>query len=183
VQNIFNTESRVRQPAPSELTPVKEGHGAEHTICWTCGKLYRGDRRQDCRVHKDHHRRALTARVALASVGPLPLPITRTEWQQLEQQARHDGGDPVENALRQMWLEYARSLSPDYDVKLHIDWRTWVLIELGRDVGTDTFNAVQFSRFNRDVREALTARFGKPITYYRSIGDLRRCGKRRRARR
>ena len=170
--SFLPSEHSQKQLPPGTVEPV---------LCWDCGKPYRGKLATDRRVHKLHHRRAVTARAALAGVGREPLPVTRAEWAQLKR--RLDTGDPVEDALRQIWLEYARSLAPDYDVKRHISWPTWVCIQLGDDVGTDTFNAVLFPRFDRDVRNALTARFGEPILYYRSAADLLRRYKRGRARR
>ena len=179
MQSIFNTESQVPQPAPSEPTPVREGHGAEHTICRTCGKPYRGNLAVDRRVHKDHHRRELTARVALAGVGPLPLPITRAEWAELESRAGSWPYRDAEEALYRLWLEYARSLTADYDVRRHINWPIWVCIQLGRDIGTSHADQILVPRFDPGIRKSLIARFGGPILYYRSMSDLRRAGRRR----
>jgi hypothetical protein len=179
VQSICNTEGQARQPAPSELTPVKQGHGAEHIICWNCRKPYRGNLAVDCQIHKDHHRRALTARAALAGVGPLPLPITRTEWAELEKRAGSWPYRDAEEAQYRMWLEYARSLSPDYDVRRQISWPIWVCIQLGRDIGTSHADQILVPRFDPGIRKSLIARFGGPILYYRSMSDLRRAGRRR----
>jgi hypothetical protein len=174
------------EPDRKQVPPSAPTSGAasrdERTICWDCGKRYSGHLATDRRVHKDHHRRALTAPAELAGVGPLPLPITRTEWAELEKRAGGWSPNCVEEAIHRLWLEYARSLSPDYDVKRHIDWRTWVLIQLGRDIGTSDEDQVLFPRFDLDIRKSLIARFGEPILYYGSISDLRRA-RRRRARR
>jgi hypothetical protein len=167
---------------PSEYPQKQLPPGTvEPVFCWTCGKPYRGKLATDRRVHKLHHRRALTARAALAGVGPRPLPVTRAEWAQLEK--RESTGDPVEDALLQMWLEYARSLAPDYDVRRHWSWPMFVCIELGRDVGTSHEDQVLFPRFDLHIREALIARFGEPILYCQSVADLMRRYKRGRARR
>jgi hypothetical protein len=111
----------------------------------------------------------------------LPLPVTRAGWTQLE---RHkSSGDAIARALSALWLEFAQSLSPDYDVRRHWSWPVFVRIQLGRDIRTSYEDQVLFPRFDLAIRKALITRFGGPITYYQSAADLRRRHRRGRARR
>jgi hypothetical protein len=160
---LSTTETLPRQDQPS---------GDEPVLCWSCGKPYRGNLAVDRRVHKDHHRRALTARVSLAGVGPLPFPATRAEWKDLEDPQSRSASDPVEAALRDWWWDFARSLATvSYNLKRHCSWHDYVRMRLADEV--------EWLWWGRDVMRALKAEFGTPIYYMRPISDLRRAGRRR----
>jgi hypothetical protein len=164
--SFLPSEHSQKQLPPGTVEPV---------FCWTCGKPYHGKLATDRRVHKLHHRRALTARAALAGPGPLAFPVTRAEWKNLEDPQFRCVDDPVESALRDWWWHFAQSLATvGYNLKRHCSWQTYVRIQLSDEN--------HWFWHGRDVMRTLIAQFGEPIWYWRPVSELRRC-KCRRARR
>jgi hypothetical protein len=150
------TETLPRQDQPSGDDPV---------LCWICGRPHLRKLATDRCVHKLHDRAALTARAALAGVGPRPLPVTQAEWEQLAQVCQQDGEDLVEYAKRRFWWLFARSLAASgYDLPRHVDWHICVRMELADETN--------WLLFGPDAMRALIARFGEPLYYRRTVPDL-----------
>jgi len=82
------------------------------TECKVCGFTYCADLAEDCRQHNRKHRAAVSAQVALAGVGPCPLPLSYRQREELKRE-RH----------LVKWSHFARSLEAmNYDLKRHPSW-------------------------------------------------------------